>query len=254
MPQYVSFHKPPVVEVVCGVRFDAHGRLKVAHIGAFWTSLREAFPVVEDVPPILQASGMVPSLELSPRSWLIASDGSVLMQLQKDWFLLNWKKSSDDQSYPSYEVVKREFDRRFREFVNFLQSNDIELEYKQFELTYVNHIASNNGIEKVGEWRLLVDHNCSDRERFLPHPTEINWKTSYLLPNDSGRLNVTAQTGRVTATGERIVRLDLQATGLPTDDPEQHMDDWFETAHEWITRGFADVTTPELHEIWERKA
>jgi hypothetical protein len=41
MPQYVKFDKPPVVEVVCGIRFDAEGKLKVAHLGAFWATLKD---------------------------------------------------------------------------------------------------------------------------------------------------------------------------------------------------------------------
>jgi uncharacterized protein (TIGR04255 family) len=252
MPQFVNFHKPPVVEVVCGVRFDAHGKLKVAHVGAFWAMLKETFPIAEEAPPIVRGE-VETQAELAPRTWLITSDGSALIQLQRNWFLLNWKKSNGNQPYPSYEVVKREFDKRFDEFLRFLTDEDINLSYKQFELTYVNHISNANGLAKVGEWGLLVDHVFSEKDRFLPPPAEINWKTSYPLPKDYGRLNVSAQTGLVKSTGERLVRLDLQATGLPNDAPEEHMHDWFETAHEWITRGFADITAPELHEVWERK-
>jgi uncharacterized protein (TIGR04255 family) len=194
-----------------------------------------------------------PRPDLTARTWLITSDGSELIQLQRDWFLLNWKKSKDNQSYPSYENVKREFDNRFGEFVRFLASERIPISYKEFELTYVNHISRANGLAEVGAGALLVDHTFAEKDRFLPAPAEINWKTSYPLPRDFGRLNITAHTGVLMSTGERVVRLDLQAVGLPSDAPESRKDEWFELAHEWITLGFADVTSPSLHKIWKRQ-
>jgi uncharacterized protein (TIGR04255 family) len=251
MPQYVQFKRPPVVEVVCGVRFHTGGKMKVAHLGAFWATLKDTYPVAEEAAPIMRAP-IDPQPDMAPRTWLITGDGSELIQLQKDWFLLNWKKANDSQPYPSYQIVKSAFDRRFGEFLHFLASERIDISYKEFELTYVNHISNANGLGEVGEVALLVDHLFSPKDRFLPAPLQINWKTSYPLPNDYGRLNVSAQTGVVTSTGERLIRLDLQALGLPSDPPESQMDDWFELAHEWITRGFADITAPKLHEIWGR--
>jgi uncharacterized protein (TIGR04255 family) len=251
VPQYVSFDNPPVVEVVLGVRFDARGKFKIAHIGAFWATLRNTFPTVEDAPPLIRGE---PNLQagIPPRTWLVTSDGGVLIQIQSDWFLLNWKKSNDSQPYPSYEVVKREFDGRFAEFLRFLEGERINISYSEFELTYVNHISDANGLSEVGECALLIDHLRSTRKRFLPSPSEINWRTSYLLPNGCGRLNIIAQTGVLRSTGERLVRLDLQALGAPGGKPEDQMHEWFDMAHEWVTRGFADITVPRLHKIWER--
>jgi uncharacterized protein (TIGR04255 family) len=251
MPQYVKFDNPPVVEVVCGVRFDTGGKMKVAHVGAFWAALKDAYPVADEAPPIMRGP-FEPPPDIAPRTWLITSDGSELIQLQKDWFLLNWKKMRDSQAYPSYDQVKTKFNRRFSEFLRFLASHHIPISYKEFELTYVNHVSRSNGLAEVGEGALLIDHTFAEKDRFLPAPAEINWKTSYPLPQGYGRLNVTAHTGVLTATGERLVRLDLQAVGLPGGSPESHMEEWFELAHEWITRGFADITAPELHGIWGR--
>ena len=56
----------------------------------------------------------------------------------------------------------------------------------------------------------------------------------------------------IKSTGERLIRLDLQALGLPGKASRDQMEDWFEVAHEWITRGFVDITAPKLHELWGR--
>ena len=251
MTQYVKFDRPPVVEVACGVRFDAGGRLKGAHLGAFWATIKGAYPVAEEAPPIVRRPEIDPQA-IAPRTWLITTDGSELIQLQKDWFLLNWKKSTDGQSYPSYGTVKNRFDEQFTRFQTFLSGEQIQLSYKEFELTYVNHISKSNGLPELGEGGLLVDHAFAAKDRFLPSPTAINWRTAYPLPKGYGQLTVAAQTGSVKATSEQVVRVDLQATGLPGESPEDNMNDWFDVAHEWITRGFVDATTPELHAIWGR--
>jgi uncharacterized protein (TIGR04255 family) len=251
MRQHVKFDRPPVVEVVCGVRFNTGGRIKLAHLGAFWATLKDAYPVAEEAAPIMRAP-IDNEPDLVPRTWLITADGSELLQLQKDWFLLNWKKADDSHPYPSYSLVKSAFDKRFGEFSDFLASEGIDINYRELELTYVNHISNANGLGEVEQGELFVDHLYSSNDRFLPTPVQINWKTSYVLPKGYGRLNVTAQTGMIKSTGERLIRLDLQALGLPGKASRDQMEDWFEVAHEWITRGFVDITAPKLHELWGR--
>jgi hypothetical protein len=39
-----------------------------------------------------------------PRFWLEAEDGTILMQIQKNAFLFNWRKR--EAQYPHYENVK----------------------------------------------------------------------------------------------------------------------------------------------------
>ena len=33
---------------------------------------------------------------------------------------------------------------------------------------------------------------------------------------------------------------------------EYSFPNWFDTAHEWIVRGFTDLTTDEAHKLWGR--
>ena len=259
----VRFDRPPVVEVVCGVLFSTPKPLRGAHIGVYWQSVQKDFPRVEEVVPIAPTIErpdpfMPPEFELTPlpplrRTWLLSEDGRNLIQVQGDRFLFNWKKADEGDPYPGYDIVIERFNLHLAGFIKFLRRVKIGVPaYRQFELTYVNHIDRTHGLEAVTEGEVLVDHRRrSARGRFLPEPEGYNWVSVYPLPDKTGRLHVVAQTAR-SQTGERLMRLDLTARGLPTDASESGRISWFDMAHEWITQGFADATLPELHPIWGR--
>lgn len=262
----VKFERPPIVEVACGVLFSTHPPIQTAHIGAFWESVRSQLPRLEDAPPLIpvveepDASSLesweVGSLPPMRRVWMLSNDGKILIQVQPDRFLFNWKRMSEDDSYPSYQNVIKSFEDYLRKFLGFCSAYGIsEIRYRQYELTYVNHVGSGNGLNDVGFDSLLIDHmRDSKPRRFLPRPELISWTSAYPLPNEKGRLHITAQTVRHQILKESIVRLDLTARGISPDTTDSGRREWFDMAHEWITQGFADVTNPLLHgeKIWRR--
>jgi len=263
---HVEFTKPPVVEVACGVLFFSPQPLLSAHVGAFWDRVRSEFPRVEDAPPLPSVVeqlgvGTGQALEFSSvpplrRSWMLSEDGRNLIQLQQDRFLFNWKRTADGDSYPHYSAVVEQFERHLDSFLTFFREvASAEVSFRQFELVYVNHISKANGLDITGLDSLLVDH-IRDRnaERFLPEPEGLSWSTAYALPDGRGRLHVAAQTAINLPTNEKLVRLDLTARGISLDASAEGRRQWFDMAHEWITRGFADVTSPTLHDesVWGR--
>jgi hypothetical protein len=141
------------------------------------------------------------------------------------------------------------------QFLSFLSEVGISHPgYRQFDLSYVNHIAPSNGLDKFRFDELLVDHAPkNDKTRFLPEPDGINWSTSYSMPNGAGRLHVISQLSNNASNKDRILRLDLIARGISSEQTEDDRRSWFDVAHEWITHGFADVTLPAAqYEIWGR--
>ena len=128
--------------------------------------------------------------------------------------------------------------------------------YRQFELVYVNHISKSNGLNLVSPDSIFVDHTRLTLEnRFLPSPSLINWITSYALPDDSGRLHISMQSAFSNhPVSEEVVRMDLTARGIPKVSTENSKRMWFDMAHEWITRGFADSTSEVLHKnnCWDK--
>jgi len=261
----VKFTLPPVFEVACGVLFSSPQSLQTSHIGAFWETVRADFPRVEEAPPlpsVVEGDGSnlaaFEFLTMPPlrRTWMFSSDGRNLIQLQQDRFLFNWKRADDGDAYPSYEAVIEQFEQHLSGFMAFCRQLGVgEIDIRQFELIYVNHITNSNGLGNVGLNSLLVDH-IRDRSdgRFLPEPEGFSWATTYLLPDSFGRLHVQAQTAVSMPARDKIVRLDLTARGLSPDTSAMGRRQWFDVAHEWITQGFADITSPVLHatDIWGR--
>ncbi|MQA23453.1 TIGR04255 family protein [Rugamonas rivuli] len=263
MLEPVKCDNPPVVEVVCGVMF-ASSVVQAVHIGAFWDRIRSEFPTVEEAPPLSaiveEPSQSVAEFEswatLPParRAWLLNRDGSNLIQIQADRFLFNWKHTLGTKNYPSYQVVITEFERRLQSFMDFMRDiGGVSLIFRQFEMTYVNHINKEYGLDQQEETSILVDHTRQSRTRFLPQPENFNFSSSYLLPEGAGRLHVTAQSMNSPLDDTRLVRLDMTARGMASDASDESRRKWFDTAHHWITHGFVDITSPTVQrEIWKR--
>jgi uncharacterized protein (TIGR04255 family) len=263
MAELVRFERPPVVEVVCGVQFGALAGLRVAHVGVFWEQIRGEFPAVDEAPPlsaVIETRGLPSSVEFSvglipplPRTWFLSEDGHRLIQLQRDRFIYNWRrKSPDDGEYPSYDNVIVEFEQLWRTFEKFATENKLgELVARQLELTYVDIIPQD---QVPKDDAVFVDHARSrSLGRFLEAPEGFDWQTRYLLPEENGRLHVHASSAREVDSGAPVMRLEMTARGIGDLASAADMRRWFDLAHEWIVRGFIDVTTTRMQtEVWRR--
>lgn len=254
----VKFDQPPVIEVVCGVLFGDLVELRAAHIGLYWGAIRHQFPRSEDRQPLNAAIEMfdgtnaemqIQLLEVPPlpRAWFISDDGRRLVQFQRDRFLYNWKSVSKDDPYPSYDQIIVQFESMLAGFEGFVKEEGLgPLSIRQYEMSYINHIGTADGVEPAA---MFVDHQRSaGSDRFLPPQEHVSWRASYPLPYNEGRLHLSAANA-VTMTGEKIIRFDVTARGMPRSGERRV---WFDLAHEWITHGFADATSPVLHRLWKR--
>src|SRR5690606_34950400 len=98
--------------------------------------------------------------------------------------------------YPRYPGVISEFKASLDRFDTFLASRSLGiLEPTQYELTYVNLIPKGDGWESLDQiGGLLPDFSWRNvSERFLPEPEQNQWNTTFLLPEQSGRLRVAIQ-------------------------------------------------------------
>ena len=258
----VRFDRPPVIEVACGVAFTLPKPLKTAHIGLYWSRVIGEFPRCDDAAPITMIvegigtpdstdfSVQVESVALHPirRAWLINAEGTHLLQLQEDRFLFNWKRTGDKSSYPSYNEVVAGFREQWSRYKEFLALEGLGTPTPaQLEMTYFNFWPGGTA------W--LRDYQRDEAQnRFLEPPDAISWKVVHNLPDSCGRLHIGAASARHAASNGKGIRLDLTARGLPKDPSDASCEQWFDLAHEWITQGFADITTGEAHKAWGRTA
>ncbi|MGH8591471.1 MAG: TIGR04255 family protein, partial [Gammaproteobacteria bacterium] len=110
LPEYA---KPPVVEVACAVQFEPITELHAGRLGALWGEYRDRYPRVEQHPPLpalreqfeatpARLGFTVETTFPMPRVWFLSAEGTRLVQVQRDYFILNWRKLDTDAVYPRY--------------------------------------------------------------------------------------------------------------------------------------------------------
>jgi uncharacterized protein (TIGR04255 family) len=256
-----DYKKPPVVEVVIGIRFAPLGGLSTVHYGNFWSAVKEEYPLFEDKPPLpSQADGgrslLVETFEIPPlrRVFMLHEDQSYLLQLQPDFFLHNWKKVKDDDEYPHFDKAAEKFKNAWKKFQDFVKANKLgELRATSYEVTYVNHF-----VEKPGSFPMAARSYTDlfvwrdDRsDKFLSEPKSLALDLVFPLPGDKGRLTLSIRHGRRDTDKQDVMQAHLTAVG-PAQTDGSDLDQFLSVAHESIVRGFTELTNAEAHKKWER--
>jgi uncharacterized protein (TIGR04255 family) len=260
-----EFETPPVNEVVFGLLTRPVAGFAIPHIGRFWEQVKHDYPSSEEAPPLLpliETFGDTPAtmnVELTdvplPRVWLVSESGNYLIQLQRDRFHYNWRRVNPQDTYPRYPAVRERFENALTRFMSFLDSSQIEPPTPlQYELTYINHIPISSEDTLGNELRrILRDFTWESVDRFLSEADQFNSSFSFRMPNDVGRLHTVCRLGQHRKTGERVLSLELVARGMPSSKKLPDMWSWFDVAHEWIVRGFTDLTEERIQqEEWRR--
>ena len=263
LPRYEN---PPVVELVCGILFESLHKFLAPHIGLLWEIFRTEYPNMRQImplAPLIERFDATPSpavslpddFPLHPRVWFETKDGTGLIQVQRDRFLYNWKKVKPDDKYLHYDYVIRKFANCLSQFESFLRDNELgEIRPIQYEMTYVNHIPKGEGWNSLNEvGRVFPDISWRNgMNRFFTELEGLNVQTSFRLPERQGRLHAAIRYG-IRQPDQPILLLDLTCRGVGEDKSQSAMWQWFDIAHQWIVRGFADLTSAEIQKsIWRR--
>jgi uncharacterized protein (TIGR04255 family) len=263
LPEY---EKPPVIETVCGVLFQELTLLHAVHLGSLWQKLKPDYDHSREVAPLAPAVERldepsqvqlkftdVPPL---PRTWLLTPNENGIIQVQRDRFLHNWKKVAPEDEYPRYTRVIQMFRDKLQTFEQFLAEDQLgSIEPRQYEMTYVNHIPQGDGWTDLADaGNVLPDFTRRKApSRFLSEPDQVNWRTSFLLPDTQGRLHTVIRHIHRPSDPKPILLLELTARGFPADTSRDSMWAWFDLAHEWIVNGFTDLTSEQVRKnVWRQ--
>jgi uncharacterized protein (TIGR04255 family) len=258
----ISFKRPPLTEVVCGLQFRPVSGFQATHYGLFWQTIRKEFPTSRTVFPIGNDPVQFPLTERQeitvtvgpdlPRVWLISGDDSRLVQLQPDRLLFNWR-DQPDAKYPRYPTIIARFKQLFAKYQNFLKDNGLgEISLVGTELSYINTIkpgAGWHGIADLGG--VFPDFSWRREDRLLSTPEAINFRSTHPMP--SGRLHVAIQTAKSKEQPEQHVRFDLTARGNVSEIGPDAIWNWFDNANTFIVRAFVDLTSESMQRtVWEK--
>jgi len=259
-----DFDNPPVIETVLGVQFTPFPKFGIPHYGLYWEKIKKAYDRYEVHPPIVSAiedrgpDGRV-VINLTGgsnfRCWFIDESQNNLIQLQKDRFILNWRKVRGDESYPHYENIRPKFEQEWIRFCETLEAEGIGTpEVNQCEVTYVNHIEFDSDLTSCNDLnRLVASWSGARSGDFLPKVDKVRLNTTYVMREKKGRLRISMQPVIRGRDGMEILQLDVSATGRPASSKTPDILEWLDLGREWVVKGFADFTTPEMHVKWRRK-
>jgi uncharacterized protein (TIGR04255 family) len=264
-----EFKKPPVTEVVLSLQFATLGTLRSFHIGLLWERIRERYPTVEEqaeLPPVFETFGSrpvtrQPGIQIEtllkppmPRYWFEGQTGD-LLQLQQDRLIHNWRQLEADQQYPRYEKVREDFVRDVTSFTDFIRDHELgNLRPNQSEISYVNTIDLPGSSNPQKALERIV--KCWRGGIAIGDELESTGIVLRSVLNDEGhpyaRMHIVVQPAFRTRDQTPIVRMDITVRGKPVDETIDAALAVFDRGREAIVRTFADITTPEMHEVWGR--
>ncbi|MFO7907046.1 MAG: TIGR04255 family protein [Planctomycetota bacterium] len=265
-----EFQKPPVTEVVLGVQFEKLRSLQTPQLGYVWHSFRERFPQTEEQAPLdtvierfgPQKDRRSTRLELSsvppcPRLWFLNKSGTELVQVQLDRFIRNWRKQENTDEYPRYRNLRKLFRQDFEAFCALVESEGWgTVEPNQCEVTYVNIIPAGEGWQDHSELdKVLTVFTKRYSDDWLGEPEKATVNLQFVLREGDeplGRLHIVANAVYHIPTNRPAIRLMLTARGKPEGDGMDGVMRFLDRGHREIVRGFASITKPEMHQVWER--
>lgn len=254
-----SFDRPPVAEVVCGIRFAPIPGFTTPHVGLLWQQHFIAeFPTTEHKLPLGIEPERFFNLDdlLFPRIWFISSDERSLIQLQKDRFHFNWRRRELNDKYPRFPAIFDWFTQRLNQFVSFLQAHSFEPPaVTTAELTYVNHIPLGEGWNSYADLGNIFRDFCwrKSGHAHLPEPGKIYWRASFKI-GEKTELVVRSDAGHRKVDEKELLVLNLTVSG-PSEELGTNLRDWFYRAHHHIVWGFVDITDEKMQrEVWGRTA
>ncbi len=258
----LKFKNPPINELVVGMFHVPIVDLKAQHIGLYWDKVRDRFPSCEQQNVIVGPNDNVAVLLQDqpgevfplPRFWLAKPNSPILVQIQRNAFLVNWRKVQE-ALYPHFEQVFKAFLEELGNYKAFLMKylgSSIDL-VNRYELTYINVIEKNRFFSSLPELKNIIPSlaGFSDLQSDDRKLAGLNASVVYNM-QDNIQAEITVRVVQRLDTKEMAAILELKAFGAPKNLSPSEAPEWFATAHNMIYRNFLDLTDKRIQqELWE---
>jgi len=267
-----EFDNPPVTEVALSVQFEKLDSLRVPQLGYIWHAFRDRFPQMEEQPPLEPAfeqfglpTGRRPGVRLEllatpprPRLWFLNESGTELVQVQQDRFVRNWRRTEDSKEYPRYTRLRARFREDFEAFCDLIRVEQWgSIEPNQCEVTYVNIIPAGEGWQEHGDLgKVLTVFSARYSDDCFEKPEEAAVNFQYVLRDETGepvgRLHIAANPVVRVSDNQPAIRLSVTARAKPKGTGTEGVMESLDRGREAVVRGFASITTSEMHKVWKR--
>lgn len=264
----LDFARPPVDEVVLSVLFQSLDSLLAPHLGQIWKEyMKDGFVQIEEQPPVspiveeFPGRIHVPQLQLlrAPdlaRIWFTHEDRSEILQVQRDRFTFNWRKTETNQRYPGFSSIYNKFEGFYNRFCQIIKDMEIgKVTPLQYELTYIDQLKCGDGwntLDDIGRiYNLFVDSQNSDS--IWSGVESLVLRTSFRNVDLNSRLYLTIRDRTKIPEEIQTLQTDFTMRGFP-ENADYTMIDWFQSAHDLIQEKFVSLFTENIQiQIWGRK-
>jgi uncharacterized protein (TIGR04255 family) len=258
----IKFENPPIIELVVSLFHLPLPELKTQHIGIYWDRVRKKYPLCQQQRLVSndlseQFIGVPGEIFPLPRFWFYSDDHPTLVQVQRNAFMLNWRRlpSFSLSEYPHYETVIKDFWQELEDYKVFIQEH-IERKLdpiQRCELTYVNLIPPNEIFANEGQLLKVLppaasfyDIQTNDRQFVGLNATAV-----YRV-NPSLQIDLALRLGRRPEINEPALALELKAYGVPSELSLDGARAWYDSAHDATYKLFLDATAKQVQEtIWK---
>ena len=264
----LDFARPPVEEVVLSVLFNPLDRLLAPHLGEIWQEFKkDGFVHIVEQPPVAPAVEMpvpvqdaqlrfsnVPDLA---RVWFIHETDTEIIQVQRDRFTFNWRKTEQPPVYPGFTAICEKFEGFYSRFGQIVKNMQIgEVAPLQYELTYINQLRHGDGWDTpddIGKISTLFIHSPQTKS-FWSGMEAVNFQASFPVADLHGRLHLAISNGVRMPEQRQTLQTDFTVRGFP-ENAEDTMVTWFKSARNHIREKFTGMFTEDIQiEVWERKS
>lgn len=260
-----DFDDPPVIETVLGVSFSPLQGWDLRHYGVLWDRLKEEYPRFQVQPALNETEEMPSGVSIASlivravgmteppiRAWYIDPSETMLLQVQRDRFLHNWRKVSGSETYPHYEsTIRPHYIREWSAFRDFLQESKIEApELRGWEVTYVNHFEKGKEWETFGDLHKMLNWFNPSFKPGLLYPDGVNFEYRIDI-GDNAKLSVSFHSAVRQRDKRTVLVMNLTARGDATSDDT--LLSGLDYGRAAIVEAFANTTTPAMHQLWKRR-
>ncbi len=243
--QPIDYGNAPVVEVAISIQFDPPKGLNIAHLGAYWNTVRDIYPRVESAHPIpishelfgipAPFSFVMDTTSPECRLQMASADDEWMCQVQRDRIVINWRKRNAD--YPRYEQTSERFRSALSGWVNFLRQNfeATTCNARSWEVVYINRVED-AAWTTSNDWPKIVPGLFATGFEGIPNASLTSLNSQWIWESQSPRvrLYVEQKPFRRTPQGASSAFLNFIARG-PLGQAPQGIDIYDESVWEIIS-------------------
>lgn len=255
-----KFENPPVKETVLGLQFDPIGDLTASRLGVFAESLGRGWRVDEQpqLPTVIEAFAQQRvTLPLNVRKLsrlrITNAKGDRMIQVQYNRFHYNWLGQAGPP-YPTYDVLRPEFQRYFDLFREFLTQRELgNANVNHWEVTYVNNFPRSAELwNNAATWSTIMPKLFASGTTLECGPLEsFGGEWHFQIKPELGRLHVGVRHARGTIQGkdDQMLILTLTARGAVGVD-KLTWEAGLDKGRETIVTSFVELTSNSAHKLW----